>query len=151
MWFRYTGAKMTNIRLEKEMKMQKGFSLIELMMVVAIISIIASIAIPAYQRNIQKSSHDNAMNELLDIMRAQENYFANNFSYTDDLSDINYSNPHTVESDKYRISAGTCADGSAITSCVLLTATPINGQPRGAMTLNSRGEKTQNGSSGWKF
>ncbi len=132
------------------MNKQNGYSLVELMMVLAIIGIIAGVAVPSYKSNVQTSARGSSMNELLDIMRAQENYSANNFSYSSDLRDLNYSNPHIVEGEKYSVAASTCADGSAITSCVLLTATPQNGQTGGPITINSRGEKTKNGSAGWK-
>lgn len=53
-------------------QLQKGFTLIELMIVVAIIGILASIALPAYQNYIAKSQVTAAYSELASIKTAIE-------------------------------------------------------------------------------
>ena len=52
--------------------MQKGFTLIELMIVVAIIGILAAVAIPAYQNYIAKSQVSRVMGELGSLKTAVE-------------------------------------------------------------------------------
>jgi type IV pilus assembly protein PilE len=144
-----TGAKMIQfIKIRDTMKKQTGFTLIELMVVVAIIGIIAGFAIPSYQNNVEATSRKTAMNELLSVMAAQEDYSANNATYAATLAALNFSNPYDVANNSYRISIGVCP-GVLISSCVLLTATPINNQGGGPLTLNSRGVRTQNGANGW--
>lgn len=131
------------------MKM-KGFSLIELVIVMAIVAIMAGVALPAYQKNVQKSARSEAMTELLDIMRAQENYFANRFTYTTDLTLINYAATHETPSGKYAITADLCDGGAAITDCIKLDARAQNGQEEdGDLSLDSRGNKTHNGKNKW--
>ena len=59
----------------------KGFTLIELMIVVAIIGILASIAYPAYQDYVARAKRGDAKVELLSLQLAQEKYRANNITY----------------------------------------------------------------------
>jgi type IV pilus assembly protein PilA len=54
------------------MKLQQGFTLIELMIVVAIIGILASIAIPAYQDHVAKSQHGAGFSEIYPGMTGME-------------------------------------------------------------------------------
>jgi len=58
-----------------------GFTLIELMIVVAIIGILAGIAYPAYQDYVTRAKRADAKVALLSLQLAQEKYRANNVSY----------------------------------------------------------------------
>ncbi len=63
------------------MKKNKAFTLIEVMIVVAIVAILAAIAVPMYQEQIRKSKRSDAMQALLAASEAVERYKAANFSY----------------------------------------------------------------------
>ena len=65
----------------KKYQANKGFTLIELMIVVAIIGIIASIALPAYQNSVQKAKRADAQGALLGLANALERYYTENNSY----------------------------------------------------------------------
>jgi len=67
-----------------------GFSLIELMVTVVIISILASIAIPAYNAQIRKSRRTEAKTALLDLAGREERYFNTNNAYTDVAANLGY-------------------------------------------------------------
>ena len=58
-----------------------GFTLLELLIVVAIIGILAGVGIPAYNGYIQKSKEDVAKNNLRSISLMEANYFSDNNSY----------------------------------------------------------------------
>ncbi|NVJ68409.1 MAG: prepilin-type N-terminal cleavage/methylation domain-containing protein [Gammaproteobacteria bacterium] len=63
------------------MKNTKAFTLIEVMIVVAVVAILAAIAVPMYQEQIRKSKRADAMQALLAASEAVERYKAANFSY----------------------------------------------------------------------
>ncbi len=72
--------------LRKFRKNQKGFTLIELMIVVAIIGILAAIAIPQLSVYRTKSYNTAAISDLKNAAIAQEAYYADNRQYTNDIS-----------------------------------------------------------------
>ncbi len=120
------------------------------MVVVAIIGIIAAVGVPSYQSSVLKSTRGEGMTATLDVMRAQENFFANNFRYSTDLTELNYSNPHVTSNGRYSISASTCNGGLALTQCVLLTATAIGAQvDDGNLSLDSQGNRTHGIKTSW--
>jgi len=69
-----------------------GFTLIELMIVVAVIGILAGIAYPSYTDYVIKSRRSDAKSAILNMQLAQEKWRANNISYTTSLSQLNVSN-----------------------------------------------------------
>jgi len=64
------------------MRIDKGFTLIELMVVVAIIGILAGIAYPSYQDSVLKSRRRDAGGALLGFVNAMERYYTETNSYT---------------------------------------------------------------------
>lgn len=59
----------------------KGFTLIELMIVVAIIGVLASIAYPAYQDQVRQARRADATGEMLAFASAMERHFTENSTY----------------------------------------------------------------------
>lgn len=70
---------------------QGGFTLIELVIVVAIVAILTAIAIPQYRKYVQKSNRATAKSALLDLARREETYYSTNNSYTLNLTSLGYS------------------------------------------------------------
>lgn len=68
--------------LTNKLRTVKGFTLVELMIVVAIISILAAISMPAYYNYIVRSRQSKAIGELMAIKAASERYFVENGTYT---------------------------------------------------------------------
>lgn len=120
----------------------RGFSLIELMVALAIIAILASVAIPRYQSYTLRGDRSDGIAPLQLIMDAQERYYADNVSYTTDLSDLGYSS-QSIMSDKelYKITARACGSDS-LTQCIELIAEGQGKQAKdGDLIMNSRGRQ----------
>lgn len=121
----------------------KGFTLIELMITVAIIGILASIALPSYRQYVVESRRSEGISMLLQVMQQQERYYTEELSYTTDLTDLGFAvaNPPSNNSN-YAISASACGS-DPVNRCVLLTAVAQGEQAAdGNLTLNSRGVRT---------
>lgn len=86
-------------------KKQNGFTLIELMIVIAIIGIIAGIGYPAYTQKMIEVKRSEALVALQKIAQMQEEYFSRNSSYADELITLGY-NKNKIESETgiYKVS-----------------------------------------------
>ncbi|CAM2843365.1 pilin [Vibrio rarus] len=67
----------------------KGFTLIELMIVVAIIGVLSAIAVPMYKDYIKKSELASATSTLRGLLTKAELFYLDNGSFPSNLSDIN--------------------------------------------------------------
>ena len=77
---------------------KSGFTLIELLVVMLIIGILASVALPQYQKAVNKSRASTALATLRAIHQAQEVYRLENGEYASDLSELSLSIPSDVSS-----------------------------------------------------
>ncbi len=67
---------------------QQGFSLTELMIVVAIVGILGAVAYPSYQQYAQQARRTDAMGALLQIANEQEKWYLANRSYSSNTTDV---------------------------------------------------------------
>lgn len=96
------------------MTRKRGFTLIEMMIVLAIIAILAAIAYPAYSRYAYRARRDDGKNLLMHIATAEERHYSTYNQYTDDLTDLGYASENSVPSQKgyYTASVATPGTGS---------------------------------------
>lgn len=76
--------------MKRKIKNMLAFTLIELMITVAIVAILAAIAYPAYTQYVIRAKRADGKNALLQAQLAQEKWRANNTSYSDDLSELGF-------------------------------------------------------------
>jgi type IV pilus assembly protein PilE len=125
-----------------------GFTLIELMIVVAIVGILMAISVPAYQGYVMRSHRADAHSSLLDIAARQERHIAQYNRYAnaitaDGATGLNLS--ANSNEGYYTLAAAACA-GGIIANCYLITATAVGSQLNDtgctSLTYNSVGTKT---------
>lgn len=124
-----------------------GFTLMELLVTLAIIGILFSIALPRYSAYSLRANRTDGLALLNEIMQAQERFAADNGTYTADLTDLGYGAAPASADGKYVINAAVCGAGVALAECVLLTAAAQGSQVDddngngGDLSINSRGTK----------
>ncbi|MBT5556092.1 MAG: prepilin-type N-terminal cleavage/methylation domain-containing protein [Halieaceae bacterium] len=108
-----------------------GMTLIELLIVVAIVGILAAVAGPAWNDQVIKSRRADARNTLLAAQIEQEQYRANNLTYATSMSAMGMGSFDSTSRDYYRLEVV-----SADATSFLITATP-NGNQANDSTCNA--------------
>lgn len=127
-------------RLQRDRHASSGFTLIELMVVVAIVAILVSIALPSYQDSVRKGRRGQAKADLVDVAQQAERYRTVNNSYTGFT--LLSSNSPTTGTAAYGLALNVAEDGTTFTA----TATPVAGTAQagdrcGVLTINQAGSK----------
>lgn len=126
----------------------KGFTLIEVMIVVTIIGVLAAIAYPSYAEYVRKTKRLEVQAELMDVSKKLQRYKVSNFRYLQangtpiTLANIGETVPLSVPRQGQALYNIALSNVTATTWT--LTATPINNttqQRDGTLILNHRGEK----------
>ncbi|MBB3047505.1 type IV pilus assembly protein PilE [Litorivivens lipolytica] len=126
------------------LRTEKGFTLIEVMVVVAMIAIIATIAMGSYRDSTVRANRTAAASYLLEVANMQERYLLDNRSYAADMATLGASVPPEVSANYTVTTVGAAATYQ-------VTATPTGAQASddtdcGWLRINNTGAKsTQHG------
>jgi type IV pilus assembly protein PilE len=143
-----------------------GFTLIELMVTVAVVGILAAVALPSYQASVLKGRRAEGRAALLELLQSQERYATQNNCYlafsttTAGMSTAtarptvcgggtpttvpfkNFSGDNLTNA-SYTLSAAVCSPTLSLQDCVLLTATPVKTDAEvGDLSITSTGQKS---------
>jgi type IV pilus assembly protein PilE len=136
---------------------QHGVTLLELMIVLAIVSIIATFAYPSYTQYVVNTKRTAATSTLLQIADRQQQFFMDNKRYANDLTDLGFSaNPLFVASDGAPAEAGDTDTvyvfglANVAATTYIAVAAPLAGQLKrdtdcGTLTLNQAGARAATG------
>nr|WP_275096391.1 type IV pilin protein [Sedimenticola hydrogenitrophicus] len=117
----------------------RGFTLIELMIVVAIVGILAAIAYPSYTNYVLRVNRSETQQFMLEIANAEEQYILDTRQYGT-LAQLGLSVPSEV-AENYTVTVA--ADNAATPPTYTITGTAIGGQVSdGDISLLSDGTKT---------
>jgi type IV pilus assembly protein PilE len=131
----------------------RGFTLIELMIVVVIVGVLAMIAYPSYLKYIVRTSREAAQSQLLELSTVEEKIFLNSNAYTGSVTGAYTGNA----AGGLGVTSGKSNDGkyninaAAATNTFTLTASPIGGSTQagdGDITINQSGARVW-GSTTW--
>jgi len=135
----------------------RGVTLVELMVVIAVIGTLAAIAIPSYRRYLIRLQRSEAKISLMQLQTAEEKFYLQNNAYTNNVTaapPTGLGLPGSSETGKYNIAITTFpADAQSYTA----TASPRTGGGQTDdtqcvnFTINERGTRGVSGPSGTQF
>ena len=130
------------------MKTQRGFTLVELMVVLVIIAILTTIAYPSYQEQVRKTRRADCAAALVGLAAAMERHFSTNSSYTGAAASGANTGSPAIYATQCPLDGGAATYNlnisAATNTSYTVTATPTGGQSGdkcGILTLSNTGLK----------
>jgi len=140
--------------------MDKGFSMVELLIALTIVAVLSTVAYASYSSSVTKAKYAEAKSALLKSMQQEEKFFTQNNRYIvfgkssndPDAESFQWYSGDVPNKSSYELNAAPCKDDD-IKHCVLISAVPgssnvdsrFQDQVCGSFTLNSNGVKGYTG------
>lgn len=131
---------MTSVALQPR-HASSGFTLIELMVVVVVVAILATIALPSYAEFVKRGTRADAQAFLMDVALRQQQRLVDRRDYAATIGDLGLSLPQSLAG-KYTVSMSAPA---VVPPTFTVTATPVGAQGTegcGALSLTSSGQRS---------
>lgn len=131
------------------MKAHSGFTLIELMITVALVAVLAAVAYPAYTRHVARAQRSSAASFVMGLSSKQEQFNLDARRYATSLTDLNATAVPSEVSRFYTVTL--TANNAATPPLYTITAAPIGNQATtdaqcGALSIDQTGTKSVSGS-----
>ena len=124
-------------------KYMRGITLMELMIVLVIVGIMATLAYPSYREFAARAKRNEAKSALLQIATMQERFYLQNNTYTTDMTSLGFpvAGNFTTDSGTYRVNV-TAADANNFAANALYLNADNEAGKCGSFQIDGRGAKT---------
>lgn len=124
-------------------KYMRGITLMELMIVLVIVGIMATLAYPSYREFAARAKRNEAKSALLQIATMQERFYLQNNTYTTDMTSLGFpvAGNYTTDSGTYRVNV-TAADANNFAANALYLNADNEAGKCGTFQIDGRGAKT---------
>lgn len=122
---------------------QSGFTLVELMIVVVIVGILASVAYPGFQEYLRRAKRAEARNMIVQMATQQERYYSNNNNYGT-LTDLGFAATTKSENDNYVMTIDTLGSDNQ-TFRIVATPSGFADSKCTAIRMTNTGQKSHTG------
>ena len=129
---------------------RRGFTLLELLIVLVLVSVVAALAMPGYRQHLIRVHRTEAMTALLQLQSAEEKFYLRHNSYTSNITaapPIGLGLSTATSSNKYLLSVAIADDGQ--TFIATAAPAPSGGQEADqeclAFSIDARGRRAVSG------